>query len=46
MQKDLRFLKLKYWRQKLGLKQENMAELLGFSVPSYSQKKTEKASFI
>jgi DNA-binding XRE family transcriptional regulator len=46
MLKDTRFLKLKYWRQKLGLSQGDMSQLLGYkSVSNYSMKENGKGKF-
>lgn len=44
--KDKRYLKLKYWRQKVGMKQEDMAIILGYKTSSnYAQKENGKGKF-
>lgn len=45
MTNDTRYLKLKYWRQKLGLKQSDLAILLGFNPSNYSQKENGRGKF-
>jgi DNA-binding XRE family transcriptional regulator len=40
---DKRLHKLKYWREKVGLKQEDLAVLLGCKRSNYCQKETGKA---
>ena len=42
---DKRLLKLKYWREKLGLKQEDFALLLGYKKSNYSQKENGRSEF-
>lgn len=41
----MRLLKLKYWRERAGLKQEDLALLLGYKISNYSQKERGKVGF-
>lgn len=46
MSRDKRYLKLKYYRQKLGMNQEVMSQLLGYkSTSNYSAKENGNGKF-
>jgi len=43
-QKDTRLLKLRYWRERVGLKQDDLALLLGCKRANYSQKENGRTN--
>lgn len=45
MAKDRRYPKLKYWRDRLQIKQEDFAVLLGCSASNYSHKESGHVKF-